>query len=178
MGSVKDQDRREGVVGMKFEPKDSDFQIDRFKLDDEWVGQPNLYRRYAEALAEAKRDYEESKNQLSVTRADVELAVRKDPSAYDLDKVTEGVIKAVVETVEAVIDAEAVVVDARHKVNMLEAAVGSMDHRKRALSDLVSLHLSDYYSKPVAREGDREATDEMGKKQARRSQRRRKDDDD
>jgi hypothetical protein len=163
---------------MKFEPKDSDFQIDRYRLDDEWVKQPDLYRRYAEVLANAKRDYDEVKNQLSVTRAEVELAIRKDPSEYDLDKVTEGVIKAVVETVEAVIDAESIVVNARFNVNMIEAAVGSLDHRKRALSDLVSLHLSDYYSKPVAREGDREATDEMGKKQARRSQRRRKDDDD
>jgi hypothetical protein len=163
---------------MKFDPKDSDFQIDRFKLDDEWVRQPDLFRRYAEELANAKRDYEETKNQLGVTRAETELAVRKDPAEYDLDKVTEGVIKAVVETVEAVIDAEAVVVDAKHKVNLLEAAVGALDHRKRALSDLVSLHLSDYYSKPVAREGDREATQEMGKKKARKSQRREVEDDD
>jgi hypothetical protein len=163
---------------MKLEPKDSDFQIDRFRLDDEWVRQPDLYRRYAEALADARRDHEEAKNVLAVVRAEVESEIRKDPADYFIDKVTEGSIKSTVETVEKVVDAEAVVVNARHAVGVLEAAVGALDHRKRALSDLVSLHLADYYSKPVAREGSKEAVEEMGKKKARKSQRRRSEDDD
>lgn len=163
---------------MQLTPKDSDFQIDRFRLDDEWVKQPDLFRRYAEALAEAKSEFEGLKNDLDVTRAEVELKIREDPSAYGLEKVTEGVIKSVVEVQETVKEAESEVVQARHKVGMLEAAVGALDHRKRALSDLVSLHLADYFSKPVAREGERGAKEEMGKQRARRSQRRRADDDD
>lgn len=163
---------------MQLNPKDSDFQIDRFRLDDEWVKQPDLYRRYAEALADAKAEYDGLKNDLDVVRSEVELKIRENPSDYGLDKVTEGVIKAAVEVQELVKDAENDVVQARHKVGILEAAVGALDHRKRALSDLVSLHLADYFSKPVAREDDRIAKEEMGKQRARRSQRRRTGDDD
>lgn len=163
---------------MQLTPKDSDFQIDRFRLDDEWVKQPDLYRRYAEALADAKFEFEGLKNDLDVTRAEVELKVRENPANYGLEKVTEGVIKSVVEVQELVKDAETDVLQARHKVNMLEAAVSALDHRKRALADLVSLHLADYFSKPVAREGERDAKEEMGKQRARRSQRRRTGDDD
>ena len=159
------------------EASERDFEIDRYKLDDEWVKQPNLYRTYAEALAEAKKAYDEAKNDLSVIRADTELKIRKDPESCGLSKVTEGVIKSALDVQEDVREAEQAVIDARHAVGILEAAVGALDHRKRALSDLVSLHLADYFSKPVARSEDREVADEMGKRQARRSQRRRTDDD-
>ena len=129
---------------MQLTPKDSDFQIDRFRLDDEWVKQPDLYRRYAEALADARSEYDGRKNDLDVVRAEIELKIRENPGYYGLDKVTEGVIKAAVEVQELVKEAENDVVQARHKVGILEAAVGALDHRKRALSDLVSLHLADY----------------------------------
>ena len=162
---------------MSIFPKDSDFQIDPYCLDEEWVKQPDTFRKYSEALAEAKRDFEEAKNRLAVVRAETDLTVRKKPSKYGLDKLTEGVIKAAVEIDEGVVKAEADVVEARYEVNLLEAAVGSLDHRKRALSDLVSLHLADYYSKPVARFEDREAAEDMGKQQARKSQRKRKSND-
>lgn len=163
---------------MSLEPDERDFQIDRFRLDDEWVRQPDLFRRYSETLAMAKAEHDGLKNDLDVIRAETELKIRQDPDSYGLDKVTEGVIKATVEVQPEVKQAEKDVVTARYKVGVLEAAVGALDHRKRALSDLVSLHLADYFSKPVAREEDRDAREEMGKQRARRSQRRRTDKDD
>ncbi len=158
-------------------PSNEDFAIDPYRLDDEWVRQPQTFRRYSEALANVRRDYEEAKNKLSVVRAETDLAVRKKPGDFGLEKVTEGVVKATVETAKKVVMAEAVVVEQRHEVNMLEAAVGALDHRKRALSDLVSLHLADYFSKPVAREGNRDAMEGVTKQKARQSKRRRKNDD-
>lgn len=163
---------------MKIQPNANDFEIDRYRLDDEWVKQPDLYRRYAEALADARKLLEMRKNEATILRADTELQVRKEPEKYGLSKVTEGVIKAVVDVNTDVVAADDMVIDAKHGVAVLEAAVGALDHRKRALSDLVSLHLADYYSKPVAREDSRDAVEEMSKQKARRSQRRRRDDDD
>ena len=163
---------------MKIEPNESDFQIDRYRLDDEWVKQPDLFRRYAEALADAKREYEEAKNDANLVRAEIELAMRKEPEKYDLPKITEGMIKAALDAADEMKEVEQKTIDARHKVGVLEAAVTALDHRKRALSDLVSLHLADYFSKPVAREDGRERMEEAGKQRVRKSQRRRNDDDD
>ena len=162
---------------MNFKPSENDFQIDRFRLDDEWCGQPHLYHRYAVALVDAQREFDEAKNSSAVMRSEVELAIRKDPDRYALPKVTEGVIKAALDSSEELKEAEQVVIDARHKVGVLEAAVNALDHRKRALSDLVSLHLADYFAKPVARENGKEAVEEMGKQRARRPRKRREDDD-
>lgn len=159
-----------------FKPDEKDFQIDRFRLDDEWCRQPNLYHAYAEALAEAKQNLDEAKSDAAVMRAEVELKIRKDPDDYNLPKVTEGVIKAALDANEELKSAEQVVIDARYHVGILEAAVQALDHRKRALSDLVSLHLADYYSKPVARGDSREAVEDMSKQRARRPRRRGDDD--
>ncbi|MFA5408826.1 MAG: recombination mediator protein UvsY [Bacilli bacterium] len=161
--------------GMK--PKEADFQIDPFRLDEEWVRQPNLYRRYAEASAEARRRHDEAKNDVTVIRSEIELAVRKNPEEHGLAKVTEGAIKTVIDLNEKVREAEEAVIEARYAMEVLQGAVGALDHRKAALGDLVRLHLADYFSKPTAPEEAREQVEEAGKRLARKSQRRSRDDD-
>jgi len=158
------------------EPSEEDFAIDKYNLDEAWVSQPDTYRRYAEALADAKQDFELVKNELRLARADVEMRIRVDPEEFGLSKLTEGSVKVAVEQDSAVSKAELAVIDAKHKVNMLEASVAALDHRKRALSDLVSLHLADYFSKPVPREGSQELMDSAMKQKTRRSKRRSKSD--
>jgi hypothetical protein len=162
----------------KPEPKDNDFTIDAFNLDQEWIGQPDLYRRYAEALADAKQEYDHFRIEANLHRAEVELEIRSDPAEFGIEKVTEGTVKAVLESNDGVVSNDRKVVDAKHKVAVLEAAVQALDHRKRALSDLVSLHLSDYYSKPTAREEDKPAMDEVVKRKTRKGHKRRSTSDD
>ena len=41
-----------------------------------------------------------------------------------------------------------IVIDLGHKVGMLEAAIKTLDNRKKALEDAVQLRLSDYFSEP------------------------------
>lgn len=161
----------------RVKPRDDDFQIDVNRLDEEWVRQPELYRRYAEAAADAKRVHEEAKNDLEVIRADVEQMVRKNPESFGLAKTTEGAIKTAIDLNEKVREAEEAVIEARHAMDVMQAAVGALDHRKSALGDLVRLFLADYFSKPQVDEGSKEAVDDMEKRRTRRSQRRSRDDD-
>lgn len=161
----------------RVKPRDDDFQIDVNRLDEEWVRQPELYRRYAEAAADSKRVHEEAKNDLSVIRADVEQMVRKNPESFGLAKTTEGAIKTAIDLNEKVREAEEAVIEARHAMDVMQAAVGALDHRKSALGDLVRLFLADYFSKPQVDEGSKEAVDDMEKRRTRRSQRRSRDDD-
>jgi len=152
---------------------DADFRIDAYNLDREWVRQPELYRQYASALADAKMELDEAKNDLSVIKSEVEKEIRQDPEKFGLAKVTEAAVAMAVPLDTRVRDAEEQIIVAKHKVGLLEAAVGALDHKKRALSDLVSLHLADYFSEPTARKDGRETTEDFGKEQARRGRRRR-----
>lgn len=162
----------------KFRVSDEHFQIDRNCLDDEWVSQPDLYRRYATAAADAKQAHEEAKNDSSVVRAQVERDIRSDPEKFGIGKVTEGAIKTAIEVDDRCREAGEAEIEARHRYDVLSAAVGALDHKRSALSNLVQLHSADYFSQPTAPASSREPIEEAGKQRARRSQRRRADDDD
>jgi hypothetical protein len=155
----------------------TDFEINRLALDDEWVRQPDLYRRYAEDAADARRLFDEAKNTLTVTRAEVEMDVRENPEDHGLAKVTETAVKTAVEMSAKVQLAEKEVIKTRYAMEVLQGALGALDHKKKALGDLVSLHLADYFSEPKARPSGREETETYDKRRARKSQRRRRDDD-
>jgi hypothetical protein len=155
----------------------TDFEIDRFRLDDEWVRQAGLYSSYAGAAADARRAYDEAKNRVIVTRAEVEMDVRENPEDHGLTKITETAVKTAVEMATAVQLAEQSVIKARHAIEVIQGACAALDHKKYALRDLVSLHLADYYSEPKARQNDKDAAGGWEKRQARKSQRRRGSDD-
>jgi len=152
--------------------KQSDFEIDRFRLDEEWVEQPNLYFRYVQLAADARQDFDEAKASASVVRAEVEMDVRENPGEHGVAKVTEALVRAAVEASPKVQLADKKTIKARHAMDVVQGAVSALDHRKKALGDLVSLYLADYFSKPVARTDGKEAAEQFDKRRARRSQRR------
>ncbi len=139
--------------------------IDEFSLDKEWVGQPVLYDKYARKLANARRELEEAKNRLEVVKAEQSLEIR---ARHGEKKPTEAAIATLVTASSVVKDASQAVVEARHAVDVLTAATTALDHRKKALENLVQLHLSGYYANPKAPDGDREVVEEMEKREIRR----------
>ena len=153
-----------------------DLQIDPHRLDDEWVAQVPLYHQWAAELADARRDSELEKSSLEVTKAELYLAVRTNPAAYALEKVTEAALAATVAIQKGYVEAQKKVIKARHRVDVTEAAVKALDHRKTALSKLVDLFLADYFSRPWASEGGRERMGEVEKRAVRRKGRPKKGD--
>lgn len=149
------------------------FELDETQLDREWVEQPKLYFDYATQLADTKLHYEETKVDLDVVRADLDLAIRANPEDYDLDKVTEKTIESRILQEEEYKSALKKVRQAKHEVDLLQAAVVALDHRKHALQNLVSLHGQQYFAAPRADEHGREAADDLNKRAARTRRRRR-----
>ena len=133
---------------------DLDIQIDELRLDKQWQEQPSLYHRYALELADAQREYQTARAAVDVAKAEVALDARRDPSRYGLEKTTEATIAEAVAVSEEVRAAVAHLIDARHDVDVLQAVVSGLDHRKKALENLVLLHLSDYWSTPRAPRGE------------------------
>ncbi len=145
-----------------------DVSINEHRLDKEWVNQPKKYYDCAIQLAEAKREVEECKNKIEVIKADLDKEIRSNPEEFDIAKITESVISATIVLQSEYRNAMKGLVTARYNASMIEAGVSALDHRKRALENLVSLQLANYYSEPKAQEGNEEAVDAMEKNAVRR----------
>ncbi len=137
-----------------------DLEIDEQSLDLEWLRQPNLYMEYAEQLVEAKMEEADVKNRLEVVTAELDNRVRNDPNLTGSSKVTEAGIKnwiiVQLEYQEALKEHNEV----KNKVMLLEAAVKALEHRKKALENLVILLNAKYFAAPkeprdISREKER-----------------------
>lgn len=136
------------------------FHLDKNRLDDEWIKQPRYYHEYSDKLADAKRDLEKAKAEHDLTVAELDKEIRTTPSEFGLEKVTETALRSTMILQTSYRDSERAIINARHKVDLIQSIVSSLDHRKYALQDLVKLRLADYFSEPKAGEGARE---QMGK---------------
>ena len=132
--------------------RDQDFfVINQGRLDEEWLGQPKAFYRYALRLADAKADLERAKADRDVTAAEVDQEIRANPAAFGLgDKQTEAAIKNAGAVEVRIIKANKAIIKAKHEVDILQAAVDAMDHRKKALENLVHLFGMNYFAEPKA----------------------------
>lgn len=162
-GKDKPKERRSV---MKPTPDDNEFRINLSQLDREWVRQSGYVHAYGQQQAAAKRDLEEAKSQLEATRAMIAKEVRADPEKFDLERATVDATKDAVQLDERYQAAEAKVREAKYKVDMLAAALNTLEHKKAALQNLVTLHGRDYFSEPVAEEGATPPKRRRGKKRA------------
>lgn len=128
---------------------DDIFKIDKHMLDEELVRQPKLYGEYAMKLADAREVYERAKARFDVVEAEVDKDVRNNPEDYDIQKVTEEVVKKTVTLSKRVRKAKEEVIKTKHDVDVLYAIVSALDHRKSSLEQLCYLHSRDYYAAPV-----------------------------
>jgi len=133
---------------------DRDTQIDKNRLDDEWLEQPKIIRHWTEQAAEARRDFEHTKADLVVVKAEVARAARSDPESVGLAKITEAAIAEYVPTDKRVRKAEKMVIDARYEMEIMDGFVEAMQHRKKALENAVELFLSGYFAEPRAKSPD------------------------
>lgn len=170
---------------------------DKHRLDEEWEKQAPLYFEYARKLERANTKIDESKaevdvlkNELDVERAEVELIIRRKPAKYTgVEKATEAIIAAAVKVHPRVQraqvkmqEASRMVIVAKNRAGILAAAVKALDHRKKALENLVWLHGQNYFSEPRAK--DEMTSEQMERVKARaaankgRKVKRQRDEDD
>ncbi len=152
---------------MKKESTENDydfFHLDKDNLDGEWVNQPTLFHTYARKLANARSKLEQAKVELEVVDAELDLQIRDNPSHYDISKVTEGAISKVIIAQKEHRIATHNLLQAKHKVDLLQATVTALDHRKKALENLVELRLADYFAEPRAKSNGSHESIEEGRR--------------
>ena len=142
-------------------------EIDQFNLDLEWKNQPIAYFDMATKLAEAKAELDICKTEFDVLKAKTSMDVRSNPDSYGLDKLTESTVSnAVITQPEYIATFEKIYV-AKHRVDLHQAAVVALDHKKKALENLVSLHGQKYFAEPHANHDTSEILDDMNKTRIR-----------
>ena len=119
-------------------------------LDVEWLMQPQLFMKYAEALADAEVAVDRAKEKLELARAETDSDVRGNIEAYtgSTKKPTEAVISALITQHPDYKDALSKFNEAKSTAKIMVMAVRAFDQRKTALENLVRLHGQSYFSSP------------------------------
>jgi hypothetical protein len=158
--------------------------IDEDRLDEEWLRQPELYNDYAVRLADARLEFDEAKIALDLMESEVAAKIRLKPerAGLDPDKLSEKAIASAIPKDPEFRKAQRALLDARHSMDVAQAAVTALEHKKRALTMLVELHGQNYFSTParpktqMGREAH-ESLQEKAKAAVRRLGKRREDAD-
>jgi hypothetical protein len=158
------------------------YDLDACHLVREWARQASRYRKarieladarrdYEKAkvdrklkTAEARRDYEKSQESCEQVVAEIDRDVRRNPTKYGVEKITEGSVEKTVllqrdyrRAQDAVIDARYEMnacaakdepIDERHAMDVCEADVKALEQRKDALQDRVKLEINGLYAAP------------------------------
>ena len=127
---------------------EKDRAIDPSQLDVEWLEQANLMYKYTKISAQASKEWDIAKENLSVVKAGLDRKLRADPDKYKLAKVTEPVIFAAITEHKKYQAANTVLIEAQYEFNMARAAVHAVEQRKSALENLVRLFGQQYFAGP------------------------------
>jgi len=128
-----------------------DIVINASALETEWLRQPGLYLKYAELLADARRQAKKAAERVKVCRSElVERAQGNPQGCLNSEKATSQLIEAYYRTHKDHKEAKTKLVDAEYEADIYDAAVFAFHQRKAALENLVRLHLAGYYSEPKA----------------------------
>jgi len=129
---------------------EEDISIDPDALDVEWLRQSNLFIKYSEALSRERKYLDKCKDKLDVIRSALDLAIRKDPLRYfgrDF-KLTENAIQSMIVTSSEYKELQGDILEIKYNVDVLGAAVRSLEQKKDSLENLVKLLGMQYFSSP------------------------------
>ena len=132
------------------------FDLDDKRLDEEWNSQPQLYYNWGVKLADAKAAVERAKASRDLVYAELNKDIRSDPVKYDLPKTTESLVESIILIQDKYKLAHEKYIAAKHKMDVLTVTVEALDHRKKALENLVHLFGMNYFSEPKGPRGMRE----------------------
>ncbi len=124
------------------------FDVDKNHLVEEFTVHPKRYGTCAHRLAEARKDVGEADAALAVVKAELTLRFRKDPERYGFPKATDSVVDAYVISHSRFRTAQAAVLAAKHKMNLLQAAVNTLEQRKACIEALLKLLLGEFWAMP------------------------------
>jgi hypothetical protein len=122
----------------------AELEIDQMNLDGEWVYQPALMGKYAAWYAQANDRVAHTKDKLAI----IEATAYNDIIADSEKKPTEKQIQSEIiqrDDYQSALDA---LRSAQKDEAVFKAAVQSLEHKKKALENLVTLWVGSYFAGP------------------------------
>lgn len=142
-----------------------DLQIDKFNLPEEWERQPSLYMYWAEEAVYAQTVRDRIAEQLKLLAAQLDSDIRINWQAYGFQKApTESAVKAAIEQQQSYMDKKEELAKATEHANIMAAARGGFEHKRRALTSLTELQIAGFYTANTA--PPQHAVDAAKKRQA------------
>jgi len=155
---------------MKTEEEFDVFYIDLNKLEEQVAEHTFLFVHYSKELKDAKESQAQTKANLDLVSAELSLEIGKNPNIYNLkDKPTAAMVSNTVLTQPEYKKALRIYLNAQDLVNTLQIYVGAFEHRKRMLSEAVTLHGQTYFARPYVASSEIKEVVEQLEKQAARS---------
>lgn len=146
---------------------ENDLEINKKTLDDDWLRQPRLFMKWSERVAQAMFERDRAKENLEVTKAELDGFVRIDPLAYgweDNKKPTEAFIANAVLQDERYKEASLDLAEKQKSYSILSSAKEAFNHRKAALEGLTKLFHDEYWT-TTTRTGETVKIDETNERQ-------------
>ena len=148
--------------------------IDLNRLEEECANQPKLFFKFGCQLTEAQEKVAVAKNALEVVKAELDVAIRLNPSKFGLEKITDKAIPPVILTQPQCGDAFNAYVQAKSNAGIIQIMVDSLDQRKRMLEKEVDLHGQKYFAKPYVPSEMNEDVEEIRKTSSRKKMKKRR----
>lgn len=150
---------------------EKDLSINKFRLDEECLSHSSLYFKYAEAQQKAKSEVSKAEDNLNLTLAEREIAIRNyfANEKNNVTKVTEGLIASTVKCDEEVLKAQRKLREAKDIFNRLTVAVQAMDSRRSSLDNLVKLYCAGYFSMPNSNDKSKKDANEQTAREIRKN---------
>lgn len=127
---------------------EEDIKIDESALDVEWLRQPELMLKYSVEVAQCKKRLDLLKERFDVIVAEFDREIRSNPEKFGIAKLTESVIQNTIKLQPEYDRIYQELVRAKFDLDMAQAAVRAIDHKKSALENLVRLHGQSYFAGP------------------------------
>lgn len=132
---------------------EEDMAINPLRLDNEWLGQPNLFMKYGVLQSKAKAELAMVHEKLKVTRSRlVKECKTNNPKATGPE------IEAYYRTHSAHVRLKTEMIECGYDADIMEVAIFALHQRKAALQNMVDLWRGEYFSAPRDPESDTEFT--------------------
>jgi hypothetical protein len=128
---------------------EKDLEIDPESLDLEWLRHSNIFMKYSEQKADAKRELDRANEKVKTIRSELILEARKGGEELIGVKPTDSIVEAWYRVQDKYIDVITEKIEAEFSYNILDGAVYAFQNRKTALENLVKLMIAGYFAGPV-----------------------------
>ena len=127
---------------------EKDIFIDENQLDIEWLEQPSLMLKYCNHESQMEQNLDIEKTKLDLLKSELDSQIRKNPSDFGVEKITETVVLNAVIATEEYQEAYLTYLDVKFERDVAKNAVKAFSQRKDALENLVKLHGQSYFAGP------------------------------